>query len=424
MIRPLPKDANAAVERGLSDCRNLGLILDKYQPYQAVSNAGPGGSWDLAMAADIKRQGQWQTGWIKGGEARGRWFSGLDDERSQLRDAALDLGNRIRKEDLAAFLARWERGAHSLDATPFVVWTDTPLILGLGAKGTLETALTLHPLYGFPYLPGSALKGVARAAAFFALAADLGIEGLDNEAFLALKKGEKSPLQKLAQTLDEEGPEDERKRMSWPKSLKSEPETVRTAAAAFRRLFGWRGGTGGVIFLDGVPASVPRIVVEVMTPHFPRYYSARERPDDGDSPNPISLLAVARGTAFKFAIGLRRGDLGLKEHAVRYLRQGLTEVGLGGKTSSGYGFFSETMPLSPRQAVNAPEPDVSGYHRPAAVDARAHQPGRTKPELAPQSERTSATADEVTARMAQLAREREEKERERLARKADKKHKR
>ena len=35
------------------------------------------------------------------------------------------------------------------------------LILGLGGENVSETGLTLHQTYGVPYLPGSALKGLA-----------------------------------------------------------------------------------------------------------------------------------------------------------------------------------------------------------------------------------------------------------------------
>src|SRR5712692_1541822 len=35
------------------------------------------------------------------------------------------------------------------------------MIIGLGDESVLETAITLHRTYGVPYIPGSALKGLA-----------------------------------------------------------------------------------------------------------------------------------------------------------------------------------------------------------------------------------------------------------------------
>src|SRR5207302_10163433 len=37
------------------------------------------------------------------------------------------------------------------------------MIIGLGDESVLETAITLHRTYGVPYIPGSALKGLAAA---------------------------------------------------------------------------------------------------------------------------------------------------------------------------------------------------------------------------------------------------------------------
>ena len=38
-------------------------------------------------------------------------------------------------------------------------------VVGLGAAHVLETGITLHRLFGLPIVPGSALKGAARAYA-------------------------------------------------------------------------------------------------------------------------------------------------------------------------------------------------------------------------------------------------------------------
>ncbi|MCM8809920.1 MAG: type III-B CRISPR module RAMP protein Cmr6, partial [Candidatus Omnitrophica bacterium] len=48
--------------------------------------------------------------------------------------------------------------------------TKSRLIVGLGSSHALETSLTLHHIYGIPYIPASALKGVCRMVAFWKIA--------------------------------------------------------------------------------------------------------------------------------------------------------------------------------------------------------------------------------------------------------------
>ncbi|MEO0253780.1 MAG: type III-B CRISPR module RAMP protein Cmr6, partial [candidate division WOR-3 bacterium] len=56
------------------------------------------------------------------------------------------------------------------------------LIVGLGSSHVLETSITLHHIYGVPYIPASALKGVCRMVAFWKIAESKGI--LTNENLL------------------------------------------------------------------------------------------------------------------------------------------------------------------------------------------------------------------------------------------------
>ncbi len=393
MIRPLPRDTNRAVNEALDGCKNLGLILDKFQPWQPVNQQVNESGWDLFMNSSA----EWLRDRPSGSAARGAWFTGRVT-RGQLIDRALEPNSRIRKDELSPFIKRWESQATAINARLFLLWTETPLIIGLGAKGTLETALTLHPLYGFPYIPGSALKGLARAAAFFDLAEQLGLAGVDNETFL---QGNETPLQRLAKALDE------KKEKDWPNYLSQAAAAIRDQAQEFRALFGWRGAAGQVIFLDSIPAVAssaerPLIVPEVMTPHFRAYYDRSRPPDDADSPNPISLLAVAAHTPFGFAIGLRRGQLNgvLRERATYWLRRGLLELGLGGKTASGYGFFVEAKPQPTRVPVKSREPDLTGYN-PNSGPGRPSKSGAPPPTPPPPPKSGPSLGDEVLKRWQQ-----------------------
>ena len=44
--------------------------------------------------------------------------------------------------------------------------TQWRLAVGVGSSGPLETGMTLHHLYGFPYIPASSIKGIARACSY------------------------------------------------------------------------------------------------------------------------------------------------------------------------------------------------------------------------------------------------------------------
>src|SRR4051812_25489068 len=60
-----------------------------------------------------------------------------------------------------SFFARWQQalgqvaGIRAREAT-----VRGRMVVGLGAESVLETAISLHRIYGVPYIPGSALKGL------------------------------------------------------------------------------------------------------------------------------------------------------------------------------------------------------------------------------------------------------------------------
>lgn len=177
----------------------------------------------------------------------------------------------------------------------FTATTDSRLIIGLGGTSVIETGLTLHPLYGFPYLPGSGLKGLARA---YVIAEDFTDE--DNKKRL------------LRETF---GSEDK------------DPYNVAN------------NRQGKVFFLDGLPTEFPKLELDIMNPHYGEYYRGEKPPADYLNPVPVTFLAVAAGQQFAFAVYSR--DKILVEKAKAWLIGGLKELGAGGKTNVGYGYFKD-----------------------------------------------------------------------------------
>ncbi len=211
-------------------------------------------------------------------------------------DGLKDVQNAATRADeqlLRDWNGRWEglaKAANAGNGSIFNMAADWRFITGLGRKGPLEVGFTFHR-YGFPLIPGSSVKGVARA---------------------------------------------------WALLSGGQAET----APDFQTIFGYAtdsdegGAAGHAIFLEAIPKTLPALDIDIMNPHYPRYYQGDEFPTNWQSPVPVRFLTVAAGTVFRFAVGWR-GAYNKTQHdlAVTWLKNGLMELGAGAKTSAGYGYF-------------------------------------------------------------------------------------
>jgi CRISPR-associated protein Cmr6 len=156
----------------------------------------------------------------------------------------------------------------------------------LGAAHVLETGITLHRLFGLPIIPGSALKGAAKAYAQL-------VEGRTDD----------------------------------------DPELV--------AVFGTTEQAGSVIFFDAIPLEVPKFQLDIMNPHYPNYYREQggKPPADWESPSPVFFLTV-HATPYLFAIAARseQGNR-LLDLAEKWLKGALADLGIGAKTSADYGYW-------------------------------------------------------------------------------------
>src|SRR6266702_7738916 len=268
----LPADTAVLVNDRIARCKNLALILDKYPPQHVV--------------ADTKNKGPWLQGLIKG-----------DHIDAPLAQSAYN---------------RWRSMMSAIEATCFDVSLDWRIVIGLGGESVLETDITLHHLYGIPFIPGSALKGLTRAYVT--------------------------------------GEIDEHK----SKRIDDDDEIV-------NRIFGTQKGAGTVLFFDAMPLNGEvQFVVDIMNPHYPDYYGGTKPPTNDQSPIPVTFLTVT-DTTFTFALAPRnsndpehKADV---EKVKGWLREALQKYGVGGKTSAGYGYFKKEMSSSePPQPKKAQEP--------------------------------------------------------------------
>lgn len=197
------------------------------------------------------------------------------------------------------------RGRHQdrLDALKADSWartTSTPLTLHLARASALEDAgICLHPVHGFMYLPGTGLKGLARA-----YAEQVWLPAHPNEA------------PRIVEVFG---------------NVRGEPKPENQRA-------------GAVVFHDAWPEKWPRLVVDLANNHHAKYYQGDAPPGDWHDPVPTYFLAVPAGVTFTFALSLRRPEEKLDDLltlARRWLDGALTFRGAGAKTNAGYGCFAQ-----------------------------------------------------------------------------------
>lgn len=231
----------------------------------------------------------------------GLWFDKyLENQKSDTQkmepyvEHIRQVGSIKEPADYEPFFSRWRVELEKAGVQLREAETIGRLAAGLGNESVIENSLILHHTYGVPFIPGSSLKGTARAYA--------------------------------AQTLAG----------AWGKG-----------SEAFDTLFGRQDRVGITVFYDALP--VPgsyKIHNDVMTVHHPNYYQDKgEAPADWDSPIPIPFLSVSG----RFLIALHAPNYPeWTSAAMGILQMALAQSGVGGKTSSGYGRFDITeLPLSP-----------------------------------------------------------------------------
>ena len=205
------------------------------------------------------------------------------------------------------FFQRWTKMLTDYDAQTREAEVKGRMIVGLGSESVLETSITLHHTYGVPYIPGSALKGLAASYA------------------------------------------DKRLGDVWKKG-----------SLAYKAVFGDTNSAGYITFFDALYIPDPGhkgqvLYPDVITVHHQKYYQGEEdaSPSDWDNPIPVPLLSATG----RYLIALAAPDL--KENTrdewlkkvFEILGHALKEMGIGAKTSSGYG----RMEFEQKIDLNSPD---------------------------------------------------------------------
>lgn len=336
---PLPQDTQRAFRTGQAGCRNLGLLFERY--------TGFGQNWTLE------------------GRDKFEAFKSIVEaaERAQ-QDTAYQL--LIRQH-----YRRWReaaKAAGALDDCIFEANPDWRFVIGLGRDSVLETGFTFHRVYGFPYIPGSALKGLTQAYALWQVAERLGVPAL----LPGQEREGDTPIQVLEKLLLEPDPDERRRQLRKLRADNVVPSTARVKSAKadellaelesdasrYQAVFGTIGARGKVIFFDAVPVEPPTLAVDVMNPHYGDYYQQKPGvpPADYLSPVPVYFLIVQADSRFAFAVAA--GDAELASLACRGLKGALENLGTGGKTSAGYGYWTGFEEAAPATVTAAESPEL------------------------------------------------------------------
>lgn len=233
--------------------------------------------------------------------------------------------------DLALLTALIERRKRLLGtlpgANPFRCTTIGPLTLHLARASALENAgICLHPLYGFAYLPGSGLKGIARAYA--------------ETIWLPAQPDQKQAWRQIEDVFGWAPNPDRRQQINNA----DHPAAVRRKDEGDPESPEINASSGTIVFHDAWPESWPRLIVDIVNNHHPDYYQHDDNdqaPGDWENPVPVYFLAVSPGVTFTFPLAKRRADVAdeLLDLARQWLLAALCHLGAGAKTVAGYGAF-------------------------------------------------------------------------------------
>jgi len=234
----------------------------------------------------------------------------------ELQNISMSLVKKIQKE----LISLTALGFQIVINQPFT--TKSRLIIGLGTDSILETSLTLHKIFGIPYIPASALKGVVRAVKFWNLVKARNIAS--NEKSLKV----------------------------FQEKFYGELETSDEDTFKAQLLFGAKNFKGLLLFLDAFPEinNEKLFDVDIMNVHYPDYYSKNEPPGDWQQPKPIFFLTVKEEIKFHIAVlfdqyrheklpkEYKKLDLNnLQAELTDLVSTALSEFGIGAKTRVGYG---------------------------------------------------------------------------------------
>jgi CRISPR type III-B/RAMP module RAMP protein Cmr6 len=334
---PIAREVAALIGEFAEGVQNRSLLLDKLVFHKKWGledfNANDAHRWSLMRMSDGGSNDLNRDAQKRADEARR--LAARNPEKSGRLQAEANLAQRLASTQAEAQDARELRRRHSRRlvalvrsafgerASITVAKLEGRLAINL-ADGLLQNAgICLDRLFGLPYIPGSAVKGVCRHAALAELTAAGGAE--HRRLFLLFRR--------VFGTADNDFDNGELR--PFRPLLAGLPENQK----------------GGITFLPAHPVDDAKVVVDLTNVHYPLYYGGDRRrgiqPGKSESlaeekPQPNPFPAVESGARFAFLLVLNGmdEDSSLLRTSEAWLEEALTIRGLGAKIASGYGWFS------------------------------------------------------------------------------------
>lgn len=283
----IPSSTSELIRQCSADRRHPGLMLDKFPALDIQGNDISGQEQQKAVLEEVAQAAQ---------------------------DEAL----------LNSLLRKREKWLNALQAQIIEAKSDGPFTLHLSRSTALENAgLCLHPLYGFVYLPGSGIKGLAHAYA---------------ETIWLPSQQNKNKAQTIINEI-----------FGYVPSSAQDEEIA--------------ASSGSIIFHDAWPTQWPKLIIDIVNNHHNDYYSEKNSnpPGDWENPVPVYFLAIGPNETFSFAISKRIPTFSddRLDWAKEWLLGGLCYLGAGAKTNAGYGSFIPTKKKAP--AFTSPVRSISEH---------------------------------------------------------------
>jgi CRISPR-associated protein Cmr6 len=212
-------------------------------------------------------------------------------------------------------VGRWTQALRG-HAVTAVVQATSRILLGHGNSAPSEVGISLHHVYGVPYIPGPGLKGLANHyLASWGAASDERWHGVRYD-----EHGRPS------------GPPGKWHNQVFGCPNLSDSDGTEQYGAAGRVTF------EDALLLPEHDRSSP-LVLDVVTPHQSSYYRdfGAADPNDWTDPIPVTFLSVRPGTRFLVAVSYAGSDDRLAKVALSHLVDALGDWGVGAKTRAGYG---------------------------------------------------------------------------------------
>jgi CRISPR type III-B/RAMP module RAMP protein Cmr6 len=395
---PIAADVAELIGEFAERVENRSLLLDKFAFHKDwgmdYSRAHDASRWSLLRVSE-RGPAVLQDEATRRREQSQRLAARNPEKANRLREesdhASRMASTKVGSTDLTALRARHTRRFVSLFRAAFadraeivIAQLEGRLAINLADSLIQNAGLCLDRLFGLPYIPGTAVKGVARACALAEL--------------LAATQVEKAKLFRVFRQVFGTAVSD----FERAGELVGLAEHLGAESQDYR---------GRVCFLPAYPVNEARVVVDLTNVHFPEYYrtgDGQRLAAAGEQPRPNPFPAVERGAQFGFCLVASRGDTeaGVLPTARRWLEEALTSRGLGAKTAAGYGWFSlrpEVLEVLLTEEREEAEAAIQAESAKAKAASKAAAEAQRRASLDPVAGRTEELLALDQQRFAELA---------------------